>query len=129
MAQDIPVTPSVPWYELTVPLDEPDGSIAVVTFEFRWNFRALAWYIQTLRDESGAIMISGVKIVLGAYLGSRCRNTFFKNGVLVAIDTAAKGGPSREATLDDFGKRVILRRYTVYEVLNGRGIFPQRIAP
>lgn len=112
---DIPVEVGNPWYELSVPFGAPDGTMV---FEFRWNFRDASWYF-SLTQEDGVRLVSGKRIVLGTYLGSRCRAPFFKRGVLVAIDTSNTGG---EATLDDFGKRVVLRRFTVQEVMIGRGI-------
>lgn len=112
---DIPVIPSNAWYELTVPFDAPDGTMV---FEFRWNFRDASWYFN-LSQEDGTRLVSGKRIVLGTYLGSRSRAPFFKRGVLVAIDTSNQG---REAGFDDFGTRVVLRRFTAQEVMVGRGL-------
>lgn len=121
MAQDVPLVPSNPWYDLTVPFNEPDGSITVVTFEVRWNFRNASWYFSLFSDDNTEIC-TGVRIVLGGYLGRRARVPFFKQSVLVAIDTASPApGRGREATFDDLGTRVVLRRFTVQEVMVGRG--------
>lgn len=115
--QDIPVVPSNAWYELTVPLAEADGSVSTIVFEFRWNFFNASWYMSVTQDNIE--LITGVRVVLGTYLGSRSRASFFRNGVIVAIDTSNQG---REAGFDDFGTRVVLRRFTVYEVITGRGL-------
>lgn len=123
MAQNIPVTPSDPWYELTVPLDDADGSSTPYTFEFRWNTIDKAWYFN-LYEQDRTPIVHGVKVVLGMYLGRRSRHVFFKKGVLVAIDTSNKG---REAGFDDFGTRVILRRYTVQDVIIGRVSLPPEL--
>lgn len=119
MAQDIPVEPSNPWYTLQVPLRESDGTVLTWDFEFLWDYRDKSWYFHLSRDN--IIRMSGVRVVLGKYLGSRTRCDFTANSVLVAIDTAPVRGVSREAGFDDFGKRVILRRYSILEVILGRG--------
>jgi hypothetical protein len=122
MAQDIPITPSDPWQEITVPLDDSDGSSTPYIFELKWNLRDLSWYLN-IYEANGAVVITGVRVVLGMYLGRRSRHDFFRKGVLVAIDTAAKKpGQGKEAGLDDFGTRVILRRYTAQEVVTGRAV-------
>lgn len=115
--QDIPVIASNAWYDLTVPLSQADGSIVTTVFEFRYNFFNTSWYMSLTQDN--VELVTGVRIVLGTYLGSRCRAQFFRRNVLVAIDTSGKG---REATFDDFGTRVVLRHFTVYEVITGRGL-------
>ncbi len=116
--QDIPLIPSNAWYDLTVPVEEFDGSIVTMRFEIRWNFRNRSWYF-TLFEDDNTLLISGVRMVLGTYLGSRCRAKFFRDGVLVMVDTSGKGV---EAGFDDLGTRIVMRRFTVYEVMVGRGI-------
>lgn len=118
MAQNIPITPSDPWQEITVPLDDTDGSTTPYIFEIRWNPRESAWYLN-LFEANGDPIITGIKIVLGMYLGRRSRHSFFRKGVLVAIDTSNQG---KEAGLDDLGTRVVLRRYTAQEVVTGRAV-------
>ena len=113
MAQDLPLILSNPWYELTVPLDQTDGSVFVATFEFRWNFRDLSWYF-TMRDDAQTPMVTGVRVVLGTFLGHRSQHKFFNNNALAALDLSHKG---QEAGLDDFGSRVILRILSAHEIL------------
>lgn len=121
MPVDIPLVPSVPWYDLEVPIADADGTVETFVFEVQWNFRDSSWYFQ-LRQDDGVILVSSVRIVLGTYLGSRSRAKFFRRGVLVAIDTANPPGRTVEAGFDDIGTRVVLRRFSVYEVMNGRGL-------
>ena len=119
MAQDIPVEPGNPWYELHVPLRESNQTVLTWDFEFTWNYRNKSWYFDLSRDN--IVRCSGVRVVLGKYLGSRSRADFFRNSVLVAIDTAPVGNVSREPGFDDFGTRVVLRRFNILEVITGRG--------
>lgn len=125
MAQDIPITPSEPWQEITTQIDEGDGTVTTYIFELKWNVRDLSWYLN-LFEQDGTPIVHGVRCVLGMYLGRRSRHTFFKRGVLVCVDTTREG---REATLDDFGTRVVLRRYTVQDVIVGRSVLPSNLAP
>ena len=120
MAQDLQITPSEPWFELTTALADAEGGTTTYRFDFRWNVRDESFYFDMYEDD-GTPIVHGVRVVLGMYLGRRAQHPFFRKGVLVAIDLSGQG---REATLDDFGTRVILRHYTVYDVLVGRGILP-----
>ncbi len=118
MAADIPLIPSEPWYTLTVPLDNPegDGTTAYV-FVVRWNERDEHWYFDLLEQDNTAIL-TGVRIVLGTYLGRRSRHPLLRGGVFIAIDTTGEG---RDAAFDDLGTRVVLRYFTVQDVMAGRG--------
>jgi hypothetical protein len=118
MAQNIPITPSDPWQQITIPLDDTDGSSTPYIFELRWNLREGAWYLNIF-EANGSAIIHGVKVVLGMYLGRRSRHDLFRKGALVAVDTSRQG---KEAGLDDFGTRVVLRRYTAQEIVTGRAV-------
>lgn len=131
MAQDIPLRPSEPWYRMTTPLaDAPTpGTTTTYHFDFRWNVRDSSWYFDMLEQDETPI-IQGVRVVLGMYLGRRSRHPFFRHNVIVAVNTSsARGDDGREATLDDFGARVILRVFTAYDILIGRGVLPSSLAP
>lgn len=72
------------------------------TFQFQWNIRAQAWYVDIM-DETGATMIApGLRLVadfaLAAYRAERT-----PPGILFAVDTSGLG---LEATLRDLGSRV-----------------------
>lgn len=116
MSQDIPIVTSNPWHVLSVALRENSGDVVTWDFEFKWNYRNASWYFTLSQDN--VVQAAGVRVVLGKYLGSRSRASFFFDSVLVAIDTSGKGV---EAGLDDFGTRVVLRRFSVLEVILGRG--------
>ncbi len=125
MAQDIPITPGDPWQEITTQIDEGDGTVSTYVFELKWNVRDSSWYLN-LSEQDGTPIVHGARCVLGMYLGRRSRHPFFKKGVLVCVDTTREG---REATLDDFGARVQLRRYTAQDVIVGRGVIPEDLEP
>jgi hypothetical protein len=118
MAQDIDITSSDPWQEITVPVDEGDGVTNTYIFELKWNVRDSSWYLN-LFEHDGTIIKHGIRVVLGMYLGRRSRHPLFRKGVLVAVDTTVKG---REATLDDLGERVVLRYFSVQDVMVGRDL-------
>lgn len=116
MACDIPLTPSEPWYTVTVPIDNPEGDgTTPYVFELRWNDFDASWYFH-LSQVDGTAILTGVRIVLGMFLGRRSNHELLKNGVFIAIDTTGKG---RDATFDDLGTRVLLRYYTVQDVMLG----------
>lgn len=110
-----------------IPLDVRDGSpnfrIGVsldfgvpYLFDVRWNSRDSSWYMDVLEADETAI-VSGVRLVLGTYLGRRTRHPLFARGVFVMFDSSGSGA---EATLDDLGTRVQLRRYLAQEIIQGR---------
>lgn len=106
MAQILPLVPSVPSYRVGTQLDGVQYVLDV-----RWNGRDGAWYMDIL-DEAAVAIRSGVKIVLGAFLGRRTVNPAFPAGLLVAADLSGEG---RDATLDDLGTRVVVYFYTFDE--------------
>jgi hypothetical protein len=77
-------------------------------FDFRWNERADAWYMNVFDEEEKALL-HGVKVVLGTLLGGHASNAIadFPEGVLVAYDTE---GTNIDAGRDDFGadQRVVV---------------------
>lgn len=125
MAQDLPLLVGETWYELNVSLANVEGGTTAYRFDFRWNVREEA-YSFDMYEIDGTPIVHGVRVVLGMYLGRRAQHAFFRNGVLVAIDTSGQG---REATRDDLGSRVVIRHYTVHEVMVGRGITPSVLKP
>lgn len=90
------------------------------TFSCKWNSRDNSWYLD-VDEESGTPIVSGVRIVLGVYLGRKSTHPLFTSGVFVAIDLSRQ---SKEATIDDLGTRVIVVRYSVEEIVAGRGVTP-----
>jgi hypothetical protein len=104
----LPFTPSIPNQEFTTQI----GGVVYV-FSARWNAREGAWRM-SIATTDGTAIIDGVKIVLGAYLGRTCTHPLFHAGVFVAVDTTAQG---IEATLDDFGLRVVVNYLTVPDIL------------
>jgi hypothetical protein len=99
-AQIIPLEPSIAEYDFTVPIQG-----ATYRFDVRWNEAAAAWYFD-LTDPAGALVVAGVKIVLGTLLGkSSGHELFARGGVFLAYDTTKT---DTEATFDDIGRRVLL---------------------
>lgn len=108
MPSVIPLRPSAARYEFSTTIDGDD-----YTFYVYWNDRDDAWYFDVL-DSSSFVIASGLKIVLGTYIGRTVRHKLFQSGVLVAWDSTDKG---KDATFDDLGTRVLLLRYTAFEVM------------
>lgn len=109
MAFDLPLVPSIPNYRMGTTLN---GSQYIL--DVRWNGRDGAWYLDILEQDETPI-VNGVKIVLGCYLARRCSHPLFREGVLVAIDTA---GTRTDAGIDDLGTRVVVRYFTIEEVVS-----------
>ena len=109
MAQQIPVTPSIPVQTFSCELDG-------VQYQFRakWNTRESAWYIDVAQGDGTAIR-HGMKAVLNAALGRRSTDAAFPPGFIFAYDTS---GDDAEAGLDDFGldQRVQLVFFTFAEM-------------
>lgn len=107
MPAALPIVPSVPNYRFSTSLD---GTQYV--FDVRWNARAESWYLD-ISDESDEIIARGLRMVLGAALGSRSADPRFPAGVLIMFDNEGTG---RDAGFDDMGTRVSLLFYTAAEL-------------
>lgn len=116
--QDIDVTPSEPWQEITATIDEGDGISNTYIFELKWNVCDSSWYL-SLYEEDRTPIFTGKRLVLGVYIGRRSRHSLLRKGVLVLVDTTRKGV---EATLDTLGTRCVLRYFTVQDVMAGRNL-------
>lgn len=108
MPVELPLIPSEPNYTFGVDLDE-------VTYlvEMRWNGRDNAWYMNFFEEDETPIR-TGIKMVLGTFLGRRSVSPKFPSGLLVAVDLTGEG---KDATLDDLGTRVVVYYYTREEIL------------
>lgn len=109
-----------------------DCAINGVTYNFRqrWNDRAAlyspsgelvvagAWYFDVTAADQTPI-ISGVKIVLGAYLGRQSNDPLFTQGVFTAWDSS---GGTIEAGFDDLTTRVIVQYIPVLELIRRLGL-------
>ncbi len=85
-----------------------------VWFDVHYNSRDRAWYFDLRDDTDDAVIIAGVKVVLGVNFGRRSAHPLFKSNLLRAIDTTRSG---RDATFDDLGTRVQVLHYTLDELL------------
>ncbi len=74
-------------------------------FDFRWNVRDLAWYLDVY-DATEKPIWGGIKCVIGTYLGRACNSPPFTDGVLMCFDTVNPAGKAIDAGFDDFGTRV-----------------------
>ena len=108
-ATRIPVEPGVPAQSFTTTIA---GRSYV--FEFRWNGRDSAWYMN-LRDSDidETPIRMGIKIVLGTFLGNASSHPDFPPGAFIAYDTTNQG---LDATLDDIGDRVEILHLTSGEI-------------
>ncbi len=118
----LPFQPSIGNYNFTSTINN-----IPYNFNVLWNTRdedpdngiAGAWYFDVL-DSSFNPIITGVKIVLGAFLGRLCSDPLFTTGCFVAIDTS---GNEQEAGYDDIGmnpdgttNRVVVKWIPVLEL-------------
>lgn len=107
MAQVLPFQPSIPSYRVGTVIN---GTPYI--FDVRWNARDAAWYFD-LYDKDEVAIVMGVKVVLGAGLGSRVRDDRYPAGLVVAIDVTGAGA---DATIDDIGKRVLVVHFTPEDI-------------
>lgn len=95
----LPTRTDVPLYSFTTQLEG-----VTYGFTFRWNGRDSAWYFD-LSDSDGNPLLSGRKVVLGAFLLARFRTPGLPPGEMQAVDTS---GANVDAGLDELGARVQL---------------------
>jgi hypothetical protein len=115
MALIIPFDSSNPISKFSTTLVTSDGNVQF-GFRARWNSRDSAWYMD-ISDDTGTTIASGIKIVLGAYLGRQFEHALFRDGVIVAVDLSGKG---IDAGIDDLGTRVQVMQLTTADVLSLR---------
>ena len=89
---------------------------ATYTFLVGWNYRENAWYV-SITDADNNVVISSVKLCLGAFLGRTAAAPPFTDGVLVAIDTNSINDGGVEAGFDDLGSRVVIRYVETADLL------------
>lgn len=89
-------------------------TIADVTYNVRayWNDRDEAAYLD-IRDVNDEAIMLGVKVVLGTNLGRTYDDALVNLGALMALDLS---GQLRDATAEDFGRRVIVIHATATEI-------------
>lgn len=99
---EIPIDSTDEHFDLQPTLDE-----VALLFEFRWNARCEAWYVDGLTAD-GEVIFAGRKVVIDWPLmmrGFRDSDSRLPLGELVALDTSGAGlRPGRY----DFGSRVKL---------------------
>lgn len=95
----MPLRTDVSHYSFEIELDS-----RLFGFEFRWNTRDAAWFINVF-DGDGVLLRAGIKVVLGLPLMARAVSPDFPSGELLAVDTTDSGV---EAGLSDLGARVQL---------------------
>ena len=98
MASVLPLVPANPLYEFASPIDG-----LAYWFRIRWNSREEVWHMDVFEEDKTTVIIAGVAILLGVYLGRASAHTLFMNNIIVA---RAPKGDKREATFDDMGTRV-----------------------
>ncbi len=108
MSAFLPFIPSVPNYDFSVSLNDIQYS-----FDVHWNQSDNCWYFD-MYDQDQKLMVAGVKIVLGTFLGRKSSHPFFAENIIWAIETT---GSNLDATFDDLGRRVIVEHLTLSEYL------------
>ena len=99
MAAILPLQPSIPNYRVGIALEGVQ-----YIFDVRWNGRDTAWYLDVLQEDETPIA-HGLKLVLGASIGSGITNPNFPPGVFVCRDLSNEG---LDAGLDDMGTRIVV---------------------
>jgi hypothetical protein len=100
VAVEIPIQTDVNAFTERIQLD---GNYYTLTF--RWNERALRWYLD-LADGDGAAIASGIALVTGVPLTYHLRaTTGMPQGTLVCVDTDESGV---DPAFDELGNRVKL---------------------
>lgn len=84
-------------YILAVPIDDEQ-----ILFDVRWNSRDAGWYLD-IYEADNTIVELNVKVVVGIKLANRSLHDFFKNHVIMAVDTTGQG---LDPSFDDLGSRV-----------------------
>lgn len=81
-------------------------------FDVRWNTLDAAWYFDVLEADETPIA-TGLKIVLGVFIGRTSTHELFSDGAFLAFD---QSGAERDATYDDLGTRVVVKYLTRLEL-------------
>lgn len=115
MALIIPFDSSNPITKFSTSLVTSQGN-EQFGFRARWNSRDAAWYMD-VSDDTGTAFATGIKIVLGTYLGRQFNHRLFRDGVIVAVDLSGQG---LDAGPNDLGTRVVVMQLTKAEVLSMR---------
>lgn len=113
MSRRIPFRVSDNNYTLVIPVDN-----VPILFEVHWNSQednnVGGWYM-SLYEQNQTPIATGIKIVLGVNLGRRSTHPFFRSYLLRAFDTS---GQNKDPGFDDLGNRVIVKLFTVQEILD-----------
>lgn len=100
MIVELPIRQEGPYFRFTTELDGVSYSLT-----FRWNDRVGQW-VMDLADGEGAPIVSGIRVVLDTPLLLRFKGrASVPPGDLIAVDS---GGASKEAELEDLGRRVLI---------------------
>lgn len=110
---EIPVQQSTPNYRVRTSLPSPGASDVAYLIDFRWNVRDLAWFMDVY-DVNEIPIRTGIKVVVGTYIGRASTLAPFKDGVFLASDTS---GATLDAGFDDFGTRVRLSYIQSFDLL------------
>ena len=95
----LPLRTDLPAYRFQVELEGRTYGLRL-----RWNERAAAWFLSVLTADD-ALLLSGVKVVVGVPLLRRHVDSRLPPGELMALDTARADA---EAGLEELGARVVL---------------------
>ncbi len=113
MPVQLPIDASDPNYRVGISLNDTP-----YLFDVRWNGRDGAWYFD-LYDDSEVPIISGVKLVLGAFILTACTDPRKPSGAIIVADLSGQG---RDATIDDLGTRVVVLYYNAVELAEEAGL-------
>lgn len=107
MPEQLPLVPSIPSYRVGTTLGGTQYLLDV-----RWNARDEAWFLDVLAEDETPVA-TGIKVVLGVFLGGRVVDAAFPDGLLLAADLTGRG---LDAGFDDLGSRVVVNFFTRAEL-------------
>lgn len=125
----VPFRPGIAFQEFQITLENE-----VYTVRARWNELSKvidpdptvdgdrgvgSWYMDLIDADFEPIFM-GARIVLGVMLGRTSTHPLLNTGVFVAVD---RSNERREATFEDLGERVQIRRYTIRQLWAAQGFF------
>lgn len=124
MASLIPFRPSIPFYDFSTTINNTE-----YRFDVRWNGRddrgRGAWYFDVSATD-GTKIVEGVKVALGVMLGRWVNHPLFREGIIVAVDTADGGrGPGFDElgiTAEGVQQRVQVLHFPLDEYLSRREV-------
>lgn len=108
MSVEVPLKKGLPFFDLQVELES-----VTYTLTLRWNERAARWFLD-VADVTGEVLHLGGMCVVADFPIAPHITGREPRGALIFVDTSGEG---LDPGFEDLGERVVLRYYTVAELL------------